>query len=138
MGDSDTALFLLKRAATYYEQSDLVWRRSVAEAYLALLLARRGEHSAASKHLHNAEKCAALMKNPYESGVVWSVKALLRARMSEDATLAKAFCDTLGEPVSHYRLQAQNMLSVLPFCYEATHLQNIDVPATELIENTDM
>jgi DNA-binding SARP family transcriptional activator len=124
MGDDDKALFFLDQAVNYYEQSDLAWRRSIAEAYLALLLIRQGQYVQASKHLETAEIYVDKMKNPYESGLVWVVKSKIKAMMGENLQLADHF-RKLHQPVLYYCDKSLRMVEQVPYCYEAEAVKNL-------------
>lgn len=57
-------------AMEHYRKYDVYWRRSVANAYLGLISAARGEKAQAMNYIHQAESYASLIKNPYEINVV--------------------------------------------------------------------
>jgi len=60
----------LQYAMEHYRKYDVYWRRSVANAYLGLISASRGEKEQAMHYIHQAESYANLIKNPYEINVV--------------------------------------------------------------------
>ncbi len=126
MGDNERASYFLKRAVKYYKQSDLAWRRSVAEAYLALLLLHEGRYNEAYKYLESAETFAAKMQSPYESGLVWLVKAQTRAQMDHNLELAAVFRRKLNQTVSYYCHEGQKTLAAVPYCYESETLRKLE------------
>jgi tetratricopeptide (TPR) repeat protein len=124
MGDFDRAFYYLDQAVNHYEKSDLAWRRSVAEAYMALLLVIRGEYSKAYRHLEIAERYASKMKSPYESGLLWRVKAEIRTQMNGNPELARIFNSKLVDQEKDYRDRGIRKLSQITYCYETDLLNN--------------
>ncbi|MEW6244490.1 MAG: hypothetical protein AB1497_09565 [Bacillota bacterium] len=131
MGDKEKALYYLRRAVSHYQQSDLAWRRSVAEAYLALLLVQEGRYSEAYKHLESAAKFAAKMQSPYETGLVWLVRAQIRTQMNCNPELAAVFQQKLNKTVSHYCREGLKALAAVPYCYESETLKKLGQAAEQ-------
>ncbi len=125
MGEYEKAFCYLKRAVEQYEQSDLAWRRSVAEAYLSLLLVRQNKYNEALRYLESAEKYAAKMQSPYESGLVSLVRAQIRAQMNHNPELAAVFRQKLNKTVSFYCNMGLKALAAVPYCYESETLKKL-------------
>ena len=118
MGNEDKAFYYLEQAVKHYEESDLAWRRSVAEAYLSLLLIGKKQYERALTHLKTADIYAAKMKNPYESGLVFWVKVQIRLRMHQDLELNDAFQGKLDEQAVDYCSKGLRCFEKLKHCYE--------------------
>ncbi|MEW6623775.1 MAG: AAA family ATPase [Bacillota bacterium] len=125
MGDDAGALSYLTQAIKYYEESDLAWRRSIAEAYLSLLLIKQGQYAAACQHLCTADIYAAKMQNPYESGLVMLVKGKIRALMDLDHELAEVFRDKINKPVQHYCAGSLAIFKHISYCYEVDAVKSL-------------
>lgn len=118
LGDDDNAFYYLERAVKHYEESDLAWRRSVAEAYLSLLLIGKKQYQRALNRLETADIYAAKMKNPYESGLVLWVKVKIRMLMNGNLELSRFFQEKLDEQVCDYCLKGLASFEQLKHCYE--------------------
>jgi DNA-binding SARP family transcriptional activator len=125
LGDHARAFHYLKRAIKHYEQSDLIWRRSVAEAYLALLSVTEGGYNEAYRYLESAEKFADKMQNPYESGLIYLVKAQIRAKMHGNPELSAVFHQKLDKDLAFYCRQGLEVLEQVPYCYESKILKEL-------------
>lgn len=122
VGEFEKARQYLGEAIAFYERTDLPWRRSIAEAYLARLKAESGDLEGAARHMDLAEKFSEKVKNPYETGVV----CLTKARIIEKLRCAPHTRDSVSaffteDPGVYYKKACQ-MLRLVPYATEAVHL----------------
>lgn len=118
MGEMEKAREFFAEAITYYDRTDLPWRRAIAEAYLAKLKADDGRLEEAAKHLKRAESFAAKVKNPYETGVVWLTKAGILEKVKEAGAQVSGLP---AEDAAAYYEKAYKMLSLVPYAAGAVH-----------------
>ncbi|SMP43874.1 AAA family ATPase [Anoxynatronum buryatiense] len=75
----------LQQALEHFRAFDIYWRRSIANAYMALILAEKGDGKQAGHYLQEATRYAEKLQNPYELGVVKRVQELVHQRLSEES-----------------------------------------------------
>jgi DNA-binding SARP family transcriptional activator/predicted ATPase len=124
MGDESLAYQYFSNAIKYYKESDVVWRRSIAESYMALLLTKMKEYSKAIDHLEKAEEFGLKVKNPYELGILFKVKAEIRFLLEKDKTLIDSFKNILPMSVEQYCAKAYDYFYIVKYCYEIEHLKD--------------
>ena len=124
MGDESLAYQYFSNAIKYYKESDVVWRRSIAESYMALLLTKMKEYSKAIDHLEKAEEFGLKVKNPYELGILFKVKAEIRFLLEKDITLIDSFKNILPMSVEEYCAKAYDCFYIVKYCYEIEHLKD--------------
>ncbi|SET82545.1 DNA-binding transcriptional activator of the SARP family [Natronincola peptidivorans] len=117
------ALNYFHEAVKYYNRYDLVWRRSVAEGYLALLMVMKGEVSTAIEHLEYAEEYADKMQSPYEYGLIMRVKAEIKDKMQQHKELEEVLKEKLDKKVEEYCNIGLGYLQQFNYSYEADHLK---------------
>lgn len=102
MGDYDRAKEHFEKAYNIFGQLDSIWKRSMVEAFLSLLNVKEGNYTEALEYLKNADMYSGRLKNPQEFGIVYRVKAEIKAHMSLNETLNKVFSKYLDKEVSYY------------------------------------
>ncbi|MFZ5966953.1 MAG: AAA family ATPase [Bacillota bacterium] len=122
MGDDQKANDYLNKALYMYEQLDSLWGRSTAKGYTALLLVKEGRYKEALTYLQMAEEDANKLKSPYEIGLVWRVKAEVRAMMKTNDRLESYFEGYLSKNVEEYCEEAMKVLKHLKGCYESERM----------------
>ncbi len=123
MGDYEGAKQYFRKALTQYNQYDIVWGRSVAEAYMALLLIGDGEYTEAHNCLKRAEELSRRLKSPYEIGLTYRIKADIKARMNDNRALNNFFKDYLSENIAVYCKNGIELLSRVKESYEVEILK---------------
>lgn len=101
-GDYERAKEYLERATHIYAQIDTLWGRSTAEGFLALIKAKEGKYSSSLEHLKNAHYYSEKLKSPLEIGIVYRVKAEIRANMENNESLKKEFSNYLQLTLNEY------------------------------------
>lgn len=102
MGDYYRAKDYFEKAYSLYKQFDSIWRRSILEAFMALLHVKEGNYNEGLHYLKNADAHSQKIKNPHEIGVVYRVKAEIRVNMESDENLNKKFNEYLNKNISYY------------------------------------
>ncbi len=123
MGDYERAKQYFRKALTQYNQYDIVWGRSVAEAYMALLLIGDGEYREGYHCLKRAEELSRRLKSPYEIGLTFRIKADIKARMNNNKALHHFFKDYLSENIGVYCKNGIELLSRVKENYEVDILK---------------
>ena len=123
MGDYERAKLYFKKALVQYNQYDIVWGRSVAEAYMALLLIGDGEYREAYHCLKRADELSKRLKSPYEIGLTYRIKADIKARMNNNRALNNFFKDYLWENIGVYCQNGIELLSRVKESYEVEILK---------------
>lgn len=102
MGDYYRAKDYFEKAYSLYNQFDSVWRRSILEAFMALLHVKEGNYAEGLQYLKNADEHSQKIKNPHEIGVVYRVKAEIRVNMEDNESLNKVFNKYLDKDINYY------------------------------------
>ncbi|WP_432665457.1 AAA family ATPase [Wukongibacter baidiensis] len=102
MGDYVRAKQYLKRAINIYKEIGTLWGRSTAEGFLALIECKEGKYKSGLKHLKNASYYSEKLKSPLEIGLVYRVKAEIKANMQNNENLNKVFSDYLDLTLKDY------------------------------------
>lgn len=119
LGDRELACRLFQESIILHEIKGTYWARTIAEAYLVLLSSEIKQYSKAVSHLRQAEKYCKRIKNPYEEGILFMVKALIRKAMEENPKLDQWFCEILKESTVYYETEARERFQKIGGCYEA-------------------
>ena len=72
----------LKQALGYFRQYEIFWRRSIANAYLALIQAEKCQPEAAKNYLKDAKIFASMLKNPYELNVLHRMTKIIEEKLN--------------------------------------------------------
>ncbi|WZL74963.1 AAA family ATPase [Clostridiaceae bacterium 35-E11] len=123
MGDYEKAIEYFQNAMNIYDQIDVVWGRSIAEGYMALLLVKQGTYKEALNFIRKAEEDAIKIKSPYALGVLYKVKTEIRANMDHDQVLKKVFCRYLNLSSEQYCNRAISYLEKIQNSYEVEDLK---------------
>ncbi|MCT8976769.1 AAA family ATPase [Clostridium sp. CX1] len=91
-----------ENALNNYKQFDFTWGRSIAEAFMALILIKEGNFTEGLKHLKNADINSMTLKNPKEIGTVYRVKAEIKLSMENDMNLKRVFERELDDNIDVY------------------------------------
>lgn len=101
-GDYISAKSYFERAFRTYEQVDSIWGRGTAEGYMALLQIAEGNYKEALKSLKRADHYSDKIKNPYEIGLIYRIKAEIRYNMDTNKRLREIFSQYLCKDTIHY------------------------------------
>lgn len=123
MGDYERAKVYFSNAIKLYQQFDLHWGRSIAEGYMTILNIKEGQYKRALERLRLAVECSERMKNPYEKGLVYRVKAEIKADMKNSSKLNKVFGKELELPLKEYCDRGIFYLKQIKGCYEVEILE---------------
>lgn len=123
MEDNDQARYYFNKALEIYGQSDYLWGRSIAKGYQAILSMQEGNYRSALTYLENAEADAKKLKSPYEIGLIYGVKARIRAAMLKNIQVYNFFRKYLPKEVQAYCSEAMHALQDLKVCYEIQTLE---------------
>lgn len=102
MGDYEKSKDHFEKAYNLYRQYDSIWRRSVVEAFMALLCVKEEKYHESLKYLKSADMHSQKIKNPHEVGMVYRVKAEIRITMEDNENLRKVFSRYLDKDIDHY------------------------------------
>jgi len=102
MGDYYGAKDYFEKAYSLYNQFDSIWRRSILEAFMALLYVKEGNYSEGLQYLKNADAHSQKLKNPHEIGVVYRIKAEIRVSMEGNENLNKIYSKYLDKDIDYY------------------------------------
>ncbi|MEA4960657.1 AAA family ATPase [Lutispora sp.] len=90
-GDYIRAKSYFMRAFETYKKVDSIWGRGTAEGYMALLLIAEGNYKEAIESLKRADQYSDKIKNPYEIGLIYRIKAEIRYKMESNNKLNQIF-----------------------------------------------
>lgn len=113
------------KAYSLYNKFDSIWRKSIAEAFMALLFNKEGKYTEGLKHLKNADTYSQKMKNPHELGVVYRAKAEIRADMQNNKNMSKVFAKYLDEDVDYYCKESVKYLKTAGDNYEVEVINSL-------------
>lgn len=82
MGESNNAEKYLVKALDYFNEYEIFWRRSIANLYMALIQAEKGNAEKAEKFIEDAQDYALMIKNPYELSVLNRIKEEVKMKTS--------------------------------------------------------
>lgn len=94
-GDYIRAKGYFMRAFETYNKMDSMWGRGTAEGYMALLLIKEGNYMEALESLKRADEYSDKIKNPYEIGLIYRIKAEIRHNMDYSNKLKEFFSQYL-------------------------------------------
>ena len=123
-GDFKKAKQYLERAIELYQQFDLVWARSKANGFYTMLLVREGKCDEAIKYLKKAEKFSEKVKNPYEKGLIYRVKAEI-AKLIEEKNMKCKLSQYLKGDIGEYCNKGILCLTAINESYEIEILKEI-------------
>jgi len=101
-GDYIRAKDYFLRAIQIYNKSDSIWGRGIAEGYMTLILITEGYHKKALESLKRADEYSRKIKNPYEIGLVFRIKAEIRYKMETNNKLSEVFNEYLCQDLHTY------------------------------------
>lgn len=90
-GDYIAAKKYFIRALEIYKQLDSIWGRGAAEGYMTLLLIKEGQYKEAIESMVRADEYSVKIKNPYEIGLIYRIKAEIRYNMDSNKKLNEVF-----------------------------------------------
>lgn len=124
-GDYVRAKQYLNRAISIYKEIGTLWGRSTAEGFLALVKCKEGKYKAALKNLKNAHYYSEKLKSPLEIGLVYRVKAEIKANMESNEGLKNIFSEYLKLPLENYCDKGIENLRQVKEGYEIGILQTL-------------
>lgn len=101
-GDYIRAKDYFLRAIRVYNKSDSIWGRGIAEGYMTLILITEGYYKKALESLKRADEYSRKIKNPYEIGLVFRIKAEIRYKMETNNKLSEVFNEYLCQDLHTY------------------------------------
>lgn len=124
IGNKEEAENYFKRTYSLYGEYDSFWRRSVLDAYMALLMAERGEYKLSYQYLASARDRLGYIKEPSEVGTVMFAQAKIRRLVDQIPEELESFGDLLNLSAEQYSQQALKKLN--PYCnrYEIETLEH--------------
>ncbi|WZL73504.1 AAA family ATPase [Clostridiaceae bacterium 35-E11] len=124
-GNHDLAKKYFEESLLIYNQSGMYWARSIAEGYLALIYIQQRQYTKAFRSLKRADRFSKKIKNPYEEGILYRIKAEIRLKMETDKNLNKIFSTYLHQSFDDYYHEGIRLFSLLHHCYEQRLLENL-------------
>lgn len=125
MGDYQKSREYFEKALKLYFKIDSIWRKSIAEAFMALILNKDEAYLEGLKCLKNAHSHAQKMKNPHEIGVVLRVKAQIRSDMEKNKNLRKVYSNYLDKSLEYYCEESKKNLQAAGDKYEIEIINNL-------------
>ncbi|SHI59002.1 AAA family ATPase [Lutispora thermophila] len=101
-GDYIRAKSYFLRAFQIYNKVDSIWGRAIAEGYMTLILIAEGHYKEALESLKRADLYSRQIKNPYEIGLIYRIKAEIKYRMEKNSQLSDVFYDYLHFDLKTY------------------------------------
>jgi len=101
-GDYIRAKDYFLRAIEAYNKSDSIWGRGIAEGYMTLILITEGDYKKALESLIRADEYSRKLKNPYEIGLIFRIKAEIKYKLETNSKLGKIFSEYLCEDLHYY------------------------------------
>ncbi|GAB6084964.1 AAA family ATPase [Alkaliphilus crotonatoxidans] len=123
MGDDILAEEYFNRGLEIYQEFDVLWGRAIAEGYTALLQIRRGDYPGALGSLMRADEYSQRLQNPYERGIVYHIKAEIKAQMLHNQRLKNMMEDYLPRSLSDYCDEGITCLMKMRESYEINTLR---------------
>ncbi|MGE5632698.1 MAG: AAA family ATPase [Caulobacteraceae bacterium] len=125
MGEYTRAKKYLQKAIDAYLHLNMNWGRSTAYGYMSLIHVRDGNYDDAMACLIKANGFAELMQSPYETALIYRIKAEIRKVMEFVSELSKVFSSYLDLQVSEYCDEGLKQMKGLKGCYELDILKNL-------------
>lgn len=122
-GDDSAARDYLEESNTLYQRCDFSWRRPTLDAYIALLLWKKGNTCGSLEHLKAAQQQMWSMGDPRDSGAVYFARALIR--QMADQTPGASVESLLPKPAAYYCQRARELLNPHLDQYELERLEKI-------------
>lgn len=123
-GDFKKAKKYIEKAIELYQKFDFVWARSTANGFYAMLLVREGKCDDSIKYLKKAERFSEKVKNPYEKGLMYRVKAEISMLIENKKTKCK-LSRHLKESIDEYCDKGIACLTGINGSYEIEILKKI-------------
>jgi len=125
-GDYVRAKQYLNKAINIYREIGTLWGRSTAEGFLALIKCKEGKYNSALKHLKNAEHYSEKLKSPLEIGLVYRVKAEIKANMKNNEDFNRVFHEYLRLSLEDYCNMGMQHLRQVKEGYEIEILKTLN------------
>lgn len=94
-----------KKALNIYKKFDLIWGKSIAEAFMSIILMKDGNFEESLKFLKSADMNSRILKNPKEIGTVFRAKAEVRFYVKDNMYFDHIFKDYLDDDFQEYAKQ---------------------------------
>ncbi len=130
-GDFIRAKEYFKEGLRLYGKYDVVWGRSTAEGFMALIYFREGDYRKAQECLTRGDKYSEKIQSPYELGIIYRIKSAIKREMTERKQVPKTLQDSLPNSLSWYCKKGMDNLEKIHGCYEIDILKRLDGLATE-------
>jgi len=101
-GDYIRAKDYFLRAIEAYNKSDSIWGRGITEGYMTLILITEGDYKKALESLIRADEYSRKLKNPYEIGLIYRIKAEIKYKLETNSKLSKIFNEYLCQDLLTY------------------------------------
>ncbi len=130
-GDFTRAKGYLKEGLRLYGKYDVVWGRSTAEGFMALIYFREGDYYKAQECLSRGDKYSKKIQSPYELGIIYRIKSAIKREMMERKHVPESLQECLPQSLSWYCKKGIENLGDIQGCYEVDILRRLDGLATE-------
>ena len=130
-GDFSRAKGYLKEGLRLYGKYDVVWGRSTAEGFMALIYFREGDYHKAQDCLTRGDKYSKKIQSPYELGIIYRIKSAIKREMMERKHVPKSLQEYLPRSLSWYCGKGMENLGKIQGCYEIDILRRLDGLATK-------
>ncbi len=130
-GDFTRAKGYLKEGLRLYGKYDVVWGRSTAEGFMALIYFREGDYHKAQDCLLRGDKFSKKIQSPYELGIIYRIKSAIKREMGERKHVPESLQEYLPKSLSWYCRKGIENLGEIQGCYEIDILRRLDGLATE-------
>ncbi|NMM62871.1 AAA family ATPase [Clostridium sp. P21] len=91
-----------KKALNIYKKFDIIWGKSIAEAFMSIILMKDGNFEESLKFLKNADVNSKILKNPKEIGTVFRAKAEILLNVKDNTYFEHIFGGYLNEDFQEY------------------------------------
>lgn len=125
MGEYSDAKKYFQRAMDIYKQFDLMWEKSIVEAFMSRIIISEENYESALEYLKNSDLHSRLLKNPHEIGIVNMVKAQIKYEMKNNGELNKVFKIYLNETLQSYCENGIKFLTTSRDNYEINLLKTL-------------
>ncbi len=101
-GDYSLSNKYFKKALNIYKKFDLIWGKSIAEAFMSIILMREGNFEESLKYLKSSDVNSKILKNPKEIGTVFRAKAEISLNVKDNVYFDHIFKKYLNQDYEEY------------------------------------
>lgn len=126
MNDYKAAKGYFTDALKLYDESGILWNRTIAEVYLSLIYLKEKKYKLSYDYLVKGDELGEKIQSPYDYGLVNYGKFLIWSEVKEDEKSQKIFADLLGKLGSEYLEIAIKYFEKANARFEIDRLKNMD------------